>query len=101
MQAGDLVVCIDDDFSDLARETVPNLPKRGRVYSIRETLPAPDRQPILCVRLVEIVNAPRLWWDVGVMEACFGGWRFRRVRPLPLNAERLATAPTDRALERV
>jgi hypothetical protein len=76
------VVCINDDFGGIpSRYTVPSqLPKSGRVYTVREIVPRiPGRTKGVQIRLEEIVLPLADFTIDGFrrIEPAFGASRFR------------------------
>jgi len=75
MQAGDKVICVDDDFSKSwadPRDYFNHIPVKGRVYVIKEWGVAKNGEP--GVRLLGVVSRNG--------DAVFYPWRFRLLTEL-------------------
>ena len=72
---GQRVVCIKDGFKAGSGEKTP---VKGKVYTIRDIYFAEIKQ-CECLRLVEIVNTPKNYADIGYGEC---GFRSQFFRPL-------------------
>lgn len=55
MKVGEKVVCIDDMFTEHAKQLIPNRPKKDLVYVIRDMVYHPEI-PAMGLLLEEIVN---------------------------------------------
>lgn len=85
---GQKVVCVNDDWGDPGDwachywiSRVPNKPRRGRIYHVREIQPSIfDDEPEIALLLAELIN-PRVWWGPRCpsMEGSFSAGRFRPV----------------------
>ena len=79
MQVGSLVECINGNFEPKQIELIPNRPKQGKIYTVRNIKQYPNNRVGLL--LEEIVNDPILYPDMsGVFEPTFDINRFREVQ---------------------
>ena len=80
MKIGALVECINDTWKQKTIETVPNLPIKGKYYTIRTV----DKFPHgIGVTLEEITNARTIQYQGQLVEPNFDAERFRELTDLP------------------
>ena len=80
MKVGALVECINDTWKQKTIETVPNLPIKGKYYTIRTV----DKFPHgIGVTLEEITNARTVQYQGQLVEPNFDAERFRELTDLP------------------
>lgn len=72
-RVGQKVVCIRSDFK-WKRTVPPNLPIKGRVYTVRDILPTDEWGPP-ALRLIELINPIATF----AYEPCFSFTRFRPI----------------------
>lgn len=75
-KAGELVICIDDKFTEEQIALIPNRPIEDKVYTIREAFPVRGGKD--AVRLEEIIN-PQIPEGTFTFEPSFNATRFRSV----------------------
>lgn len=81
MKPGDIVVCINDQFNPTAFEKIPNKPKKGNYYYIREIREYLNDK--IGVYLEEITN-PKIYHNIlGYVEPSFDINRFNKLDDLP------------------
>ena len=91
---GDLVECMNDNFSNLESNEVG--PVLGQIYTIREIRPDLPSSPGDAVRLEEIKNPPQLFYT----ECSFLIQHFRPIRSIETGMEILRRAVKD-ALDKI
>lgn len=78
MQVGSLVECINGNFEPKQIELIPNRPKQGKIYTVRNIKQYPNNK--IGLLLEEIVNDPVFYPDMsGVFEPTFNIERFREL----------------------
>ena len=78
MQVGSLVECVNGSFEPKQIELIPNRPKQGKIYTIREIKQYPNKK--VGILLEEIVNELILKPDEsGLFEPTFDIERFREL----------------------
>lgn len=91
---GQLVECVDDKprggFGDEL------YPKRGCIYTVRETGLRDSDDTTDCLLLDEIRNTPRHYLRVGLSEKRFGYYRFRPLSDARLAVFRSLLAPSPK-----
>jgi hypothetical protein len=81
-EAGQKLVCVDGSFPHAVLNYMKNLPKKGKVYTVRDIIPAQEwaGSETCAVLLVEVVNPPpahrKQWGECG-----FAPRRFRELTP--------------------
>ncbi len=78
MNVGSLVECINGSFEPRVIELIPNRPKRGKIYTIRQIRQYPNKSVGLL--LEEIINEPLMLPNLdGLFEPTFNIERFREL----------------------
>lgn len=78
MQVGSLVECINGSFEPKQIELIPNRPKQGKIYTIREIKQYPNKK--VGILLEEIINEPLMLPNMeGLFEPTFDIERFREL----------------------
>jgi hypothetical protein len=80
MKVGALVECINDTWKQKTLETVPNLPKKGKYYTIRTIAQYTHG---IGVTLEEISNPRNVLYQGQLLEPSFDAERFRELTDLP------------------
>ena len=80
MKVGALVECINDTWKQRTLETVPNLPKKGKYYTIRTVAQYPHG---IWITLEEVVNGRTVVYQGQLLEPSFDAERFRELTDLP------------------
>jgi hypothetical protein len=76
MQVGSLVECINGEFDIKQISLIPNLPKRGKIYTIREIKEYPNKKTGL---LLEEISNPAMDTTLGFLEPTFDIKRFKEL----------------------
>jgi hypothetical protein len=78
MQVGSLVECINGSFEPKQIKLIPNRPKQGKIYTIREIKQYPNKK--VGILLEEIINEPLMLPNMeGLFEPTFDIERFREL----------------------
>ena len=78
MQVGSLVECINGSFEPKQIELIPNRPKRGKIYTVRQIRQYPNKK--VGILLEEIINEPLMLPNMeGLFEPTFDIERFREL----------------------
>ena len=78
MQVGSLVECINGSFEPKQIELIPNRPKQGKIYTIREIKQYPNKK--VGILLEETINEPLMLPNMeGLFEPTFDIERFREL----------------------
>jgi hypothetical protein len=76
MKIGDIVLCINDSFIPLVIRLIPNKPKKGKIYTVREIVTHGSNNKV-GILLEEISNEPILLPSIdGLFEPSFDINRF-------------------------
>ena len=79
MEVGSLVECVNGSFDAKLIELIPNRPKQGKIYTIRNIKQYPSNKT--GVLLEEIINEPLVLPNLdGLFEPTFDINRFREVQ---------------------
>lgn len=79
MEVGSLVECVNGNFEPKLIELIPNRPKQGKIYTIRNIKQYPNNKT--GVLLEEIINEPLVLPNLdGLFEPTFDINRFREVQ---------------------
>ena len=79
MEVGSLVECVNGSFDTKLIELIPNRPKQGKIYTVRNIKQYPSNKVGLL--LEEIVNDPLILPNLdGLFEPTFDINRFREVQ---------------------
>ena len=97
MKVGALVECINDTWKQKTIETVPNLPIKGRYYTIRTVDKFPNG---VGVTLEEVVNNRTVQYKGQLLEPSFDAERFRELTDLPDIEELLEEVFADKLIEK-
>jgi len=87
MKVGSLIQCVDDVFDPNRIQHIPNRPKRGHNYMVRDIIET--AQSSVGLRLEEIANPPMTLTDGRVLEPTFKIDRFREYDGLDSMVEEL------------
>jgi hypothetical protein len=88
MKPGSLVVCINDVFSSIVVKLIPNRPKQGKIYTIRQ-LVNHETNGKTGILLEEITNEPLLLPSIdGMFEPSFDINRFVPL-DIPMNVDEI------------
>ena len=85
MKPGDLVICINDKFDEVAAIKIPYLPKLNKVYEVRQIVEYPHQNRV-GINLVEIVN-PQVPLSGRMIEPTFDVKRFQIIEDIPAMEE--------------
>lgn len=98
-KAGELVRCVNDEF-DGSWDYVPDLPRMGRVYTVRACAPwtytrqgSGETHSMASLLLEEVRNPVMPFKSEGASEPHFPACLFRPVRKPPIDALRRMLAP--------
>ena len=79
MEVGSLVECVNGNFEPKLIELIPNRPKQGKIYTIRNIKQYPSNKT--GVLLEEIINEPLVLPNLdGLFEPTFDINRFREIQ---------------------
>jgi hypothetical protein len=84
MKVGSIVECINDSFSEESKRIILILPKKGKLYTIRNIIDYSERNSV-GVLLEEIVNEVVFLPNLeGVFEPTFNINRFREIETMDI-----------------